>query len=92
MKKYLGNYHENSQRWDNHTVIEQLHLIKPELAIIIDCGTEDFFYEVNENLHKEMVYRNIKHDYISRPGVHNGAYWSNSIEYQLLFFSHFFSR
>jgi S-formylglutathione hydrolase FrmB len=92
MKKYLGNYHENSQRWDNHTVIKQLHLIKPELAIIIDCGTEDFFYEVNENLHKEMVYRNIKHDYISRPGVHNGAYWSNSIEYQLLFFSHFFSR
>ncbi|MDR0348158.1 MAG: esterase family protein [Tannerella sp.] len=92
MKNALGDYAENRQRWDNHTVIKQLHLIKPGLAIIIDCGVEDFFYEVNENLHKEMVYRNIKHDYITRPGVHNGAYWSNSIEYQLLFFSNFFSR
>ena len=92
MKNTLGYYNENSERWDHHTVIKQLHLIKPELAIIIDCGTEDFFYEVNENLHKEMVYRNIKHDYISRPGAHNGAYWRNSIKYQLLFCSNLFDR
>ncbi|MDR1115042.1 MAG: esterase family protein [Tannerella sp.] len=92
MKDALGAYNENSERWDNHTVVKQLHLIKPELAIIIDCGTEDFFYEVNETLHREMLYRNIKHDYISRPGAHNGNYWSNSIEYQLLFFSNFFRR
>ena len=90
MKDALGNYNENSERWDDHTVIKQLHLVKPGLAIIFDCGTEDFFYEVNENLHREMLYRNIKHDYISRPGVHNGEYWSNSIACQLLFFSRFF--
>jgi len=92
MKNALGEYNKNSERWDNHTVIKQLHLIKPGLAIIIDCGTEDFFYEVNEKLHKEMIYRNIKHDYISRPGAHNGTYWSNSIEYQLVFFHRFFKR
>lgn len=92
MKDALGTYQENRERWDNHTVINLLHLIKPELAIIIDCGTDDFFYEVNENLHREMVYRNIKHDYISRPGAHNGQYWSNSIDYQLLFFSNYFER
>ncbi|MDR2680605.1 MAG: esterase family protein, partial [Tannerella sp.] len=39
---------------------------------------------------REMLYRNIKHDYISRPGAHNASYWSNSIEYQLLFFNSFF--
>lgn len=92
MKNALGDYNKNREQWDNHTVIKQLHLIKPELAIIIDCGTEDFFYKVNENLHKEMIYHNIKHDYISRPGAHNGAYWSNSIAYQLVFFHHFFKR
>jgi S-formylglutathione hydrolase FrmB len=58
MKNALGNYNENSDRWDNHTVIRQLHLVKPGLAIIIDCGTEDFFYEVNERLHREMLYHN----------------------------------
>lgn len=92
MKDVLGNYQENNERWNNHTVIRQLHLIKSELAIIIDCGTEDFFFEVNENLHKEMIYRNIKHDYISRPGAHNGQYWNNSIGYQLLFFKNFFYK
>lgn len=92
MKEALGSYQENSERWNNHTVIKQLHLIKSDLAIIIDCGTEDFFFEVNENLHKEMIYRNIKHDYISRPGAHNGQYWKNSIGYQLLFFRNFFYK
>ena len=92
MEVSLGAYAENRERWDNHTVINQLHLIEPDLAIIIDCGTEDFFYDVNEKLHKEMLYRNIKHDYITRPGTHNAMYWRNSIEYQLLFFSNFFRR
>jgi S-formylglutathione hydrolase FrmB len=91
MKNLLGSYQDNSEVWEKHTVMKQLHLIKPELAIIIDCGTEDFFYEVNEKLHKELLYRKIKHDYISRPGAHNGAYWSNSIEFQLLFFHDYFS-
>jgi S-formylglutathione hydrolase FrmB len=92
MKNALGNYNENNERWDNHTVIKQLHLINPRPVIIIDCGTEDFFYEVNERLHQELLYHNIQHDYISRPGVHNGEYWNNSIEYQLLFFSKFFRK
>ena len=90
MKNALGNYTENSERWDNHTVITQLHLIKPELAIIIDCGKDDFFYEVNENLHRELINLKIKHDYIPRPGVHNAQYWNLSIEDQLLFFNKFF--
>ena len=92
MKKAIGSYKDNAERWDKHTVINQLHLIKPELAIIIDCGTEDFFYEVNENLHRELVQRKIKHDYISRPGAHNGRYWNNAIEHQILFFSNFFNK
>ena len=92
MKNALGSYLENIKRWDSHTVITQLHLIKPELAIIIDCGKDDFFYEVNENLHRELINLNIKHDYISRPGVHNAQYWNSSVEYQILFFSHFFYK
>ena len=92
MEKSLGKYLENMERWNNHTVINQLDLIKPDLAMIIDCGTEDFFYEVNENLHKALLLRNIKHDYISRPGAHDRQYWRISIEYQLLFFSRFFNR
>jgi S-formylglutathione hydrolase FrmB len=91
MKKALGVFHENRERWNEHTVINQLHRIQSyPPAIIIDCGTEDFFFEVNEKLHEKLLYYRIPHDYLIRPGGHNVAYWKNSIEYQLLFFQLFF--
>ncbi|MBK6948400.1 MAG: esterase family protein [Haliscomenobacter sp.] len=93
MAKRLGPYAEFPDRWEQHTVMNQLHLLKPNsLAIMVDCGTEDFFLKVNERLHEELLYRNIPHDYIVRPGAHNWPYWTNAVSYQLLFMSHFFTK
>jgi len=93
MAKNLGTYAEQQQRWEQNTVINMLHLLTPNsLALIIDCGTEDFFFQVNEKLHEAMRYRNIQHDYQVRPGAHNWAYWNNAVQYQLLFMSNFFGR
>jgi S-formylglutathione hydrolase FrmB len=91
MAKRLGAYAEHSENWEKYTVMNMLNLLSPNsLALIIDCGTEDFFYKVNENLHQQLLYRNIPHDYITRPGAHNWNYWSNSIQYQLLFMNNYF--
>ncbi len=91
MAKRLGAYAEFPDRWEKHTVMNLLHLLKPNaLALIVDCGTEDFFLKVNERLHQELLYRNIPHDYIVRPGAHNWPYWANAVSYQLLFMSRFF--
>lgn len=91
MKKQLGEEKSNQQRWDEHTVMTQLDKIKPgDLALIIDCGTGDFFLKVNQKLHQELSDRKIPHDFIIRPGVHDGEYWNNSIDYQWLFFKKFF--
>jgi S-formylglutathione hydrolase FrmB len=93
MSSRLGKYDENPDNWEKYTVINLLHLVKPNsLSIVIDCGTEDFFFKVNENLHQQMIYRNIPHDYIIRPGAHNWNYWNNAIHYQLLFMSNYFKR
>jgi S-formylglutathione hydrolase FrmB len=93
MKKQLGSYKDNEERWNDHTVIEQLYKIEPgTLGIIIDCGFDDFFFEVNEELHRRLLYNNIAHDYITRPGRHDGNYWKNAIGYQLLFIAKFFGR
>ena len=87
----LGKYSEHPDSWEKYTVINMLHLLRPNsLALLIDCGTEDFFYKVNENLHQELLYRNIPHDYITRPGAHNWNYWTNAIQYQLLFMTNYF--
>ena len=93
MNKLLGRYDENPEIWENHTVINQLPRIRPaSLAIVIDCGTEDFMYKMNEELHRQLTYRNIGHDFITRPGTHGYAYWKNAFDYQLLFFSNYFKQ
>lgn len=87
----LGTYAEHPENWEKSTVINLLHRLKPNsLSILVDCGTEDFFYKVNEALHEQLLYRNIPHDFISRPGAHNWAYWNNAIQYQLLFMNNYF--
>ena len=94
MKDQLGTYSDNPRRWDEHTVINQLPYKTDSgtLAIIIDCGTEDFFFQVNNQLHEKMLKLKIPHDYITRPGGHNHTYWNNAVDYQLLFFRKFFQR
>ncbi|NDV64359.1 alpha/beta hydrolase family protein [Bacteroides sp. 224] len=91
MNKQLGEAQENQELWENHTVINQLNkLKKEELAMIIDCGTDDFFFTVNNNFHQALLDKKLDHDYIVRPGKHNWEYWVNAIVYQLLFFKRHF--
>jgi S-formylglutathione hydrolase FrmB len=91
LKERLGSLNEHPENWEKNSVTNMLHLVEPgKLAIIIDCGTEDFFYKVNLELHQKMLDRNIEHNYIARPGTHNWAYWSNAVKYQMLFFHEFF--
>lgn len=87
----LGKQSEYPANWENNTVINQLHLLTPNSTkIIFDCGVDDFFYDVNVKLHEELKYRNIPHDFISRPGGHNWSYWANAVKYQFLFFNEYF--
>ena len=93
MKKWLGPVEEFPERWERMTVAAILPQIKEAgLNIIFDCGVDDFFAEVNDNLHRSMVEKGIPHDYISRPGNHSRDYWNNSIQYQLLFFDNQFKK
>lgn len=91
MKKHLGDYKNHQENWDTHTVATQADKLSDGLlALIFDCGADDFFLNVNKAFHQELTDRKIAHDFIVRPGAHNNQYWNNSIDYQLLFFSKFF--
>lgn len=91
--KRLGDITLNPENWEKNTVIYQLSLIKDnKLAMIIDCGVNDFFITVNRQLHEKMLELKINHDYIERPGVHNNEYWRNSLQYQVLFFDNYFRK
>lgn len=93
MSKRLGAASENKEVWDAHTAINQISNLKNgDLAILIDCGYSDFFYDVNNDFHQALRKYGIDHDFIVRPGGHNRGYWANSIDYQILFFHKFFNR
>lgn len=93
MKERLGEKDDNPGLWDERTVINLVPSLQPgQLNLIIDCGVDDFFFDVNNNMHSALMDAGIPHDYIVRPGNHSRPYWSNSILYQLLFFNENFNK
>jgi S-formylglutathione hydrolase FrmB len=91
--KRLGAYAAWPERWERNSVINCTHLLTPNsLSLIIDCGVDDFFYKVNCNLHEKLLYQNIPHEFITRPGAHDWKYWSNAVVYQLVFMSRYFNK
>ncbi|MBC7949751.1 MAG: esterase family protein [Chitinophagaceae bacterium] len=93
LAKRIGDTVQHAENWRKYSVVNTIeNYPKDSLAIIIDCGTEDFFYSINRNLHEKLLKLKIPHDYIERPGKHDWAYWANAVRFQLLFFSNYFER
>jgi S-formylglutathione hydrolase FrmB len=93
LNQRLGDPKRKAENWEKHTVINLVEAIDdtgPKL--FFDCGTEDFFFDVNNAFHGELLERGIPHDYTIRPGGHDDDYWTESIPYHLLFFDAFFDN
>lgn len=89
----LGSQKAYPENWEAFSVLPNVRAFHDSApALIIDCGYDDFFFDVNENLHRTLLAANIPHDYISRPGNHNWEYWTNAVAYQVLFFQRFFQN
>ena len=87
MKASLGDYAQNKAVWDKHTVINLVAGLKTTQHIVFECGVDDFLIGVNRALHQAMLDAKIAHDYSERPGAHTWQYWTNALDYQMLFFS-----
>lgn len=89
----LGSYESNKDVWQAYSIMSLIpSLQNGQLKIIFDCGSSDFFFDVNNKLHQALLEKGIDHDYIVRPGKHNWPYWNNSLDYQMLFFSKAFEE
>jgi S-formylglutathione hydrolase FrmB len=87
LKKRLGDTVCCKQNWEDYSVINVASQLKNgDVQLIIDCGLGDFFLDVNRALHQKLLQMNIDHEYTERPGKHNKEYWSNAVDYHLLFF------
>ncbi|WP_295940673.1 alpha/beta hydrolase family protein [uncultured Alistipes sp.] len=93
LPRLLGQQETAPEAWERVTPVNLIPLIaEGDLAMVIDCGYDDFFFGVNNEFHAELLRRGIPHDYYVRPGRHNNAYWSVSIDYQIVFFTNFFAK
>ena len=91
IKQYLGSIEMYPERWHELSIINQVDSLKTgELAISIDCGTGDFFIEVNRQLHAKLTEKGIDHEYVEFPGGHSWEYWRLALPRQLEFLNHHF--
>jgi S-formylglutathione hydrolase FrmB len=91
LKGVLGEPSRFWENWEQNSIVKMVETMPAtQQKIIIDCGIDDFFVEMNRNLHKTLLLQNIPHEYTERPGEHNDAYWSNAVDFQILFFVKFF--
>ncbi|MGE4488642.1 MAG: alpha/beta hydrolase [Kiritimatiellales bacterium] len=82
----IGDQASHMGNWEKYTVISQAKVLKNgDLAISQDCGTADFFREVNRALHNQLIDAGIDHHYEENPGKHNWAYWKGAIQRQMIF-------
>jgi S-formylglutathione hydrolase FrmB len=93
VEKRLGDTVINKQYYNEWSVINVVDKYPQDsLAVIIDCGTEDFLIEENRRTHEKMIQLKTPHTYIERPGAHTWEYWNKALPYQLAFFREFFNN
>ena len=91
--KILGDTIANAKYYNDWAVVNAIdNYTADTLAMIIDCGTEDFLIEANRKAHQKLLQRKIPHDYTERPGGHTWEYWANAVTYQMQFFRKFFNK
>lgn len=87
MARWLGQRDDKPAVWDTHTVRHLVDTLPDSilrsLDIVIDCGTEDFFYPVNCQADSALNARRIPHTFITAPGKHNNTYWRRSIHHHI---------
>lgn len=62
------------------------------IALLIDCGVDDFLIETNRQLHQLLLENGTPHEYTERPGAHTWDYWTKAIPFHLLFINQVFEK
>lgn len=70
-------------RHANNETVEQMRSVK----WFIDCGDDDFLFDLNVELHQLMRQKDIKSELRIRNGQHNWEYWHQAIRMALPFAS-----
>jgi S-formylglutathione hydrolase FrmB len=88
IRDVLGNQQSHRENWIKHSAIYNLDEIRNlDKKFIIDCGTEDFAYDVNRRFRDSCEVKGIKINCIQSSGDHSYEYWNKSIIKHFEFFN-----
>ncbi len=62
------------------------------IALLMDCGVDDFLLETNRQMHQMLLKNGTPHDYTERPGAHTWEYWTEALPFHLLFIDQYLAR
>ncbi len=83
----IGRFEEQPENWQKYSVTNMTEALRnADLPLLIDCGTEDFFLEINRKFHEKLLNAGIAHFYIEAPGGHTWEYWVRALPLHLQFF------
>lgn len=92
-KAMLGDINYDGPIFNPYTAVGMVDRMKTNgLALIIDCGVEDFLIETNRQIHQLLVANGTPHEYIERPGAHTWQYWTEALPVHLFFFNKYLKR
>lgn len=92
-KQMLGDINYHAPTFNSYTIVglaEKIH--KNNLALIIDCGVDDFLIHTNRQLRDILLWNKTPHEYIERPGAHTWEYWTEALPVHFLFFDRYLKR
>jgi len=85
-KAMLGEDLNYDAPYSTYTAVGLVDKMKENgIALIIDCGVDDFLLETNRQMHRLLLENGTPHDYTERPGAHTWEYWTNALPGHLLF-------
>lgn len=60
--------------------LDQAIAVNEAPAVYQACGTEDFLYQENIKMKKELESRKIAYEYHEMPGIHDWVFWNRNLE------------
>lgn len=87
IKNLLGDQETYRDNWVKHSAIYNLDKIRNfHKKLIVDCGTEDFAFDVNRRFRDSCAANGININFIQTSGNHSYDYWAKSIIEHFNFF------
>jgi len=91
-KEMLGNITYQAP-FSEYTAVGLVDRMKENgIALLIDCGVDDFLINTNRQIHQLLLENETPHEYTERPGAHTWEYWTEALPFHMLFIHQEFKK